>query len=110
MEGRKSPILLTWPPVTGRPAFLWVYRLLISFSIASSCQQVDVVKMLAELRPEREQVNDAIAVLERLLYKRGKHRGRPPAWMTAAKLCLMEARISRRLAEITHSVPAARLN
>lgn len=46
---------------------------------------MDVLKMLAELRQEREQVEEAIMTLERLARGRGKRRGRPPAWMTALK-------------------------
>lgn len=46
---------------------------------------MDVQKMLAELRQEREQIEEAIITLERLARGRGKRRGRPPAWMTAAK-------------------------
>jgi hypothetical protein len=41
--------------------------------------------MLAELRQEREQVEEAIMTLERVARGRGKRRGRPPAWMTATK-------------------------
>jgi ABC-type transporter Mla subunit MlaD len=48
-------------------------------------QTMDVQKMLAELRQEREQIEEAIITLERLARGRGKRRGRPPAWMTAAK-------------------------
>jgi len=46
---------------------------------------MDVLKMLAELRQEREQIEEAIMTLERLARGRGKRRGRPPAWMTALK-------------------------
>jgi len=46
---------------------------------------MDVLKMLAELRQEREQVEEAILTLERLARGRGKRRGRPPAWMSALK-------------------------
>jgi hypothetical protein len=47
---------------------------------------MDVLKMLAELRAERQHVEEAIFVLERLAVgSRGKRRGRPPKWMTAAK-------------------------
>lgn len=46
---------------------------------------MDVLKMLAELRQEREQVEEAIITLERLARGRGKRRGRPPAWMSALK-------------------------
>lgn len=43
---------------------------------------MDVAKILAELRQEREQIEEAILSLERLARSRGKRRGRPPAWMT----------------------------
>jgi len=46
---------------------------------------MDITKMLAELRQEREQVEEAILTLERVARGRGKRRGRPPAWMTATK-------------------------
>ncbi len=46
---------------------------------------MDILKMLAELRQEREQIEEAIMVMERLALGQGKRRGRPPAWMTAAK-------------------------
>lgn len=41
--------------------------------------------MLAELRAEREQVEQAIIVLQRIAAGRGKRRGRPPAWMSQVK-------------------------
>ncbi len=41
--------------------------------------------MLAELRTERDNLAEAISVLERLAYGSGKRRGRPPAWMTLIK-------------------------
>ena len=46
---------------------------------------MDITKMLAELRQQREQVEEAILTLERVARGRGKRRGRPPAWMTATK-------------------------
>jgi hypothetical protein len=46
---------------------------------------MDVVKMLADLRQEREQIEEAIITLERLARGRSKRRGRPPAWMAAIK-------------------------
>ena len=46
---------------------------------------MDVLKMLADLRHEREQIEEAIMTLERLARGRGRRRGRPPAWMTAIK-------------------------
>jgi hypothetical protein len=46
---------------------------------------MDISKMLSELRTEREAVEQAIIVLERIAAGRGKRRGRPPAWMTQVK-------------------------
>ncbi len=46
---------------------------------------MDIGKMLAELRAERDQLDQAIITLQRLAAGRGKRRGRPPAWMTAVK-------------------------
>ncbi len=46
---------------------------------------MDVAKILAELRQEREQIEEAIISLERLARGRGKRRGRPPAWLSMAK-------------------------
>jgi hypothetical protein len=45
---------------------------------------MDVNKMLADLRQEREQIEEAIIILERLARGRGKRRGRPPLWMSQA--------------------------
>lgn len=46
---------------------------------------MDINKMLADLRTEREQIEEAIMTLERLARGRGKRRGRPPAWMSEMK-------------------------
>jgi hypothetical protein len=46
---------------------------------------MEIEKMLAELRAERDQLAEAILIFERLAVGRGKRRGRPPAWMTALK-------------------------
>ncbi len=45
---------------------------------------LDVDKMLADLRLEREQIEEAILTLERLARGRGRRRGRPPAWLKEA--------------------------
>ena len=42
---------------------------------------MDVSKILAELKAEREQIEEAIVSLERLARGRGPKRGRPPAWL-----------------------------
>ena len=46
---------------------------------------MDVSKILAELKAEREQIQEAIVSLERLARGRGKRRGRPPSWMSASE-------------------------
>jgi hypothetical protein len=46
---------------------------------------MDITKMLAELRNEREGIEQAIIVLERIAAGRGRRRGRPPAWMSRVK-------------------------
>ncbi len=46
---------------------------------------MDVTKILADLRQEREQLEEAILSLERLALGRGKRRGRPPSWMAETK-------------------------
>ena len=42
---------------------------------------MDVSKILADLRDERQQIEEAILSLERLARGRGRRRGRPPGWM-----------------------------
>ena len=46
---------------------------------------MDVLKILADLRRERAQIEEAILTLERLASGRGRRRGRPPAWMSQLK-------------------------
>jgi hypothetical protein len=53
--------------------------------IVGQARQMDIIKMLAELRAERDQLEEAILTLERLARGRGRRRGRPPAWMTELK-------------------------
>ena len=53
---------------------------------------MDVHKILADLRREREQIEEAILTLERLATGRGRRRGRPPAWMSQLKNA--EAKVS----------------
>jgi hypothetical protein len=48
-------------------------------------EKMDINKMLADLRMEREQLSEAIVVLERLTIGQGKRRGRPPKWLTEVK-------------------------
>ena len=51
--------------------------------------------MLAELRMEREQIEEAILTLERLARGRGRRRGRPPAWLKEAQAAIAEEVASR---------------
>jgi hypothetical protein len=46
---------------------------------------MEVTKVIAELRKERDQIEEAIVSLERLARGGGARRGRPPAWLAAAK-------------------------
>ncbi len=46
---------------------------------------MDLVKILDQLRRERQAIEEAILTLERLAHGQGKRRGRPPAWMSALK-------------------------
>ena len=46
---------------------------------------MDTTRMLAELRSEREQIEEAILTLERLARGRGRRRGRPPLWLVQAR-------------------------
>jgi hypothetical protein len=46
---------------------------------------MDILKMLSDLRQEREQIGEAIITLERLAAGSRKRRGRPPAWMATLK-------------------------
>jgi|HubBroStandDraft_6_1064221.scaffolds.fasta_scaffold247016_3 hypothetical protein len=46
---------------------------------------MDITKMLAELKAEREGIEQAIVVLERIASGGGERRGRPPAWTKTIK-------------------------
>jgi hypothetical protein len=42
---------------------------------------MEVSKILAVLREEKKQIEEAILSMEQLARSRGRRRGRPPAWM-----------------------------
>jgi hypothetical protein len=46
---------------------------------------MNVTQMISELRAERTSIEDAIAVLERLVRSQPGRRGRPPKWLASAK-------------------------
>ena len=58
--------------------------------------------MLAELRLEREQIEEAILTLERLARGRGRRRGRPPSWLMDA-----HAAVAEHVANSEAGTPAA---
>jgi hypothetical protein len=43
---------------------------------------MDIVKMLSDLRSERQRLQEAILAIERLAAGGAKRRGRPPKWMS----------------------------
>jgi hypothetical protein len=45
---------------------------------------MEIAKILADLKEERRNLDEAIAALERLARGNAKRRGRPPAWMAEA--------------------------
>jgi hypothetical protein len=45
---------------------------------------MEIAKILADLKEERRNLDEAIAALERLARGSAKRRGRPPAWMAEA--------------------------
>jgi len=50
-------------------------------------------KMIDELRTERQNIDQAILVLERIAAGQGRRRERPPAWMSnASQVCLTQAK------------------
>ena len=44
---------------------------------------MNLLQMLADLRADRQQLEEAILVLQRLATSGGKRRGRPPKWMAS---------------------------
>jgi hypothetical protein len=42
---------------------------------------MDILKMLEDFRHEQQQIDKAIAPIQRLALGHGKRQGRPPAWM-----------------------------
>jgi hypothetical protein len=48
-------------------------------------RRMDILKILAELRDERDRLEEAILTIERLARGQGRRRGRPPKWMTEQK-------------------------
>lgn len=51
------------------------------YRTASLDRAMDLVKIISELRKERQAVEDALVYLENLARAQGKRRGRPPAYL-----------------------------
>jgi hypothetical protein len=71
---------------------------------------MEINRMLEELRAEREQIEEAIVVLQRLAAGQGKRRGRPPKWMSeVAEKYSTENDFNRghKIQDILHSNQAA---
>ncbi|MGH9672936.1 MAG: hypothetical protein ACRD44_07105 [Bryobacteraceae bacterium] len=49
-----------------------------------------------QLREEHQQLSEAILTLERLVYRKGRRRGRPPKWLSAANVPVEEKPAKRR--------------
>ena len=69
---------------------------------------MDVTKILAELKEERSQIEEAILSLERLARGRGRRRGRPPAWM--AEVTVKNGADVRLVARTSRLLPRTRLS
>jgi hypothetical protein len=52
---------------------------------ASTIHTMDFDALLAQLRTEREMLEEAILALERLAGGAGRRRGRPPKWLSEQK-------------------------
>ncbi len=65
---------------------------------------MDLIKIISELRKERQAVEDALIYLETLARTQGKRRGRPPAYL-AGKLGATTER--KRFSEATRKKMAA---
>lgn len=46
---------------------------------------MDIFKMLEDLRYEKQQIDEAIAAIQRLALGQGKRQGRLPAWMESQR-------------------------
>ena len=68
-----------------RPSIARLWGGIVAVAATWDHGPMDITKMLAELRAEREHVEQPILVLERVAGGRGKRRGRPPKWMVGQK-------------------------
>jgi hypothetical protein len=57
---------------------------------------MDINGILDAMRRERDQLEETIMALERLSYAGRKRRGRPPAWLSAARKASGEKPVAKR--------------
>ena len=69
----------------GTVAWGWIGGVMTLAPLSRYALKMDISKMLSDLRSERDQISEAIVVLERLSVGQGKRRGRPPKWLTEVK-------------------------
>ena len=48
---------------------------------------MNITQMPLDLRAERDQIEEALIVLQRLAAGKGRRRGRPPLWMSQGSAC-----------------------
>jgi hypothetical protein len=65
--------------------FCLVLQALLPALIRNTIENMDIGKILQELREERAQLEEAILAIERLAIGRTRRRGRPPKWLAAQK-------------------------
>jgi len=53
---------------------------------------MDIQKILAELREQRDQVTAVIDALERISFEQKPRRGRPPKWLTVNRIIASQNR------------------
>jgi hypothetical protein len=76
MRKRTDTIVSRAIKVAAPSFWFWFVSVVTCYTV-----QMDISKMIAELRSELDGIDEAIAVLARLASGRGRRRGRPPLWM-----------------------------
>jgi hypothetical protein len=66
-------------------SFFSTGRCHIGIRTAVVLSKMNIHKMLEELRLERQQIDEAVLILERLARWQPRRRGRPPAWLSVIK-------------------------
>ena len=68
---------------------------------------MDIQKILAELRQQRDEVGAVIEALERMSFHQAPRRGRPPKWLSRKRAPVTENNAGS-LGNGTRALPAAR--